>query len=121
MKFHHYASIENTYQDKFIKEIHEFNDPAIICVATEKIHGSNLSFIFDGTDDIRIAKRSSFIEKASLHLFNRADLIYEKYAKMIPELFQITKTIVLEKYNAETTSMHLYSEIFGGYYPFLKK
>ena len=120
MKFHYYDSIENSYQEKFLEQVREFNEPNITCVATEKIHGSNLSLISDGSSTVRVAKRGSFLGESALSIFNRADIIYEKYKKIMPQLFQVTKDIVRDMYNVEITSMNLFGEIFGGYYPSVK-
>ena len=60
MQFNKYAKMENSYQEKWLDIIRQNGlDIGQFCV-TEKIHGSNFSFITNG-EEIREGKRTSVI------------------------------------------------------------
>lgn len=64
MKFVRYRSLENHYRGKTVQRVKSELDPAgtLRWIATEKIHGANFSFWYDGAE-IQIASRSDFVDE----------------------------------------------------------
>ncbi|HEX7870989.1 MAG TPA: RNA ligase, Rnl2 family [Chryseobacterium sp.] len=108
MIFKTYNSIENAYQTRVIDQIRlqSFGDEVFI--VQEKVHGANFSFFTDGKE-IKIAKRTAFIEKDEK--FYNAHQMLERYRKNVIDLFEKVKTI---HPNLETVV--IYGELFGGGY-----
>jgi len=79
-----------------------------IFIVQEKVHGANFSFFTDGKE-IKIAKRTAFIEKNEK--FFNAHQILERYGKNVMKAFQKVKVI---HPNVET--IVIYGELFGGGY-----
>ncbi|WP_142719495.1 RNA ligase family protein [Chryseobacterium rhizoplanae] len=74
----------------------------------EKVHGANFSFFTDG-NEIKIAKRTAFIEKDEK--FFNAHQILERYRKNVTRVFQKVKTI-----HPDVETVVIYGELFGGGY-----
>jgi len=108
MIFKTYNSIENAYQTRAIDQIklQGFGDEVFI--VQEKVHGANFSFFTDGKE-IRIAKRTAFIEKDEK--FYNAHQILERYRKNVIDLFDKVKTIY-----PDLETVVIYGELFGGGY-----
>ncbi|SHG66105.1 RNA ligase, Rnl2 family [Chryseobacterium sp. OV279] len=108
MIFKTYNSIENAYQTRVIDQIRLQGFGDEVFIVQEKVHGANFSFFTDGKD-IKIAKRTAFIEKDEK--FYNAHLILERYRKNVIDLFQKVKTI-----HPELETVVIYGELFGGGY-----
>ncbi|WP_336961237.1 RNA ligase, Rnl2 family [Chryseobacterium contaminans] len=108
MIFKTYNSIENAYQTRMIDQIRMQGFGDEVFIVQEKVHGANFSFFTDGKE-IKIAKRTAFIEKDEK--FYNAHQILEQYRKNVINLFQKVKTIYP---NVETVVV--YGELFGGGY-----
>lgn len=108
MIFKTYNSIENAYQTRVIDQIRLQGLGDEVFIVQEKVHGANFSFFTDGKE-IKIAKRTAFIEKEEK--FYNAHKILEQYRKNVINLFQKVKTIYP---NIETVV--IYGELFGGGY-----
>ncbi|KFF20138.1 RNA ligase, Rnl2 family [Chryseobacterium sp. JM1] len=108
MIFKTYNSIENAYQTRVIDQIRLQGFGDEIFIVQEKVHGANFSFFTDGKE-IKIAKRTAFIEKDEK--FYNAHLILERYRKNVIDLFQKVKTI-----HPELEMVVIYGELFGGGY-----
>jgi len=108
MIFKTYNSIENAYQTRVIDQIRLQGFGDEIFIVQEKVHGANFSFFTDGKE-IKIAKRTAFIEKDEK--FYNAHLILERYRKNVIDLFQKVKTI-----HPELETVVIYGELFGGGY-----
>ncbi|WET48821.1 RNA ligase, Rnl2 family [Chryseobacterium indologenes] len=108
MIFKTYNSIENAYQTRVIDQIRMQGFGDEVFIVQEKVHGANFSFFTDGKE-IKIAKRTAFIEKDEK--FYNAHQILEQYRKNVINLFQKVKTIYP---NVETVV--IYGELFGGGY-----
>jgi len=108
MIFKTYNSIENAYQARVIDQIRlqGFGDEVFIVL--EKVHGANFSFFTDGKE-IKIAKRTAFIEKDEK--FYNAHQILERYRKNVINVFQRVKTIF-----PDLETVVIYGELFGGGY-----
>jgi len=111
MEFTKYSTIENSYREKEINKIIEngFASKDIEWVVTEKVHGTNFSFICDG-DSVQVAKRTSILSKEELSKFYDADIMYKKYKDNILDLVKYLQRI----YNI--SEIQIFGEHFGGTY-----
>jgi len=62
MQFRKFTSIENSYREKFVREVVEQGYSSSGWVVSEKIHGANLSF-WVTNDGVRIAARNQFVDE----------------------------------------------------------
>ena len=108
MIFKTYNSIENAYQARVIEQIsiQGFGDEVFI--VQEKVHGANFSFFTDGKE-IKIAKRTAFIEKEEK--FFNAHQVLELYKEKVIEAFGKVKTLY-----PDVETVVIYGELFGGGY-----
>jgi uncharacterized protein YlbG (UPF0298 family) len=108
--FREFSSIESP-SSKHIKQLEKYGylNSSIEWIALEKIHGANFSFITDGIEIIT-AKRSGIISEKEK--FFNSTAISKKYLDDILTLYHVIK-----KTNPETTTVQVFGEIFGGYYP----
>ena len=106
MIFKTYNAIENAYQARVIEQIRMQGFGDEVFIVQEKVHGANFSFFTDGKE-IKIAKRTAFIEKDEK--FFNAHHILERYRKNVIEVFQKVKTI-----HPDVETVVIYGELFGG-------
>jgi Rnl2 family RNA ligase len=110
--FKKYSEIENTYREKAVDQVflQQLSDGDWI--VTEKIHGSNVTFYTDG-HDIRVAKRTSFLETEEelLKFYNMPEIV-KRYRQYIIKTFE-----VLKEDNKEVKYVRIHGEVFGGSYP----
>ncbi len=108
MEFKKYNSIENSYQDDFIRSVLEQGFGDFEYVVQEKVHGANLSFITDGQNILPASRTELIPEDAE---FYNARLVQNKYRDRIFALHNEAakqlgcKTVIV------------YGELFGGGYP----
>ncbi len=106
--FKKYNSIENTYREKVIEQIHLHGYGTDTFIVQEKVHGANFSFICDGKS-VQVAKRTTILEEGET--FNNYQFVLDTYRDRIFELFSlITKDI------PEVHTIYVYGELFGGSY-----
>ncbi len=108
MEFIQYAEIENSYRQGFLEKIkdagHDFD--SLKCSVTEKLHGSNFSIWFDGTD-VKFAKRTSFLDVDD-DFFNWQDVIERgNFKEKIKSIFEIVRA---------KENVVLFGELCGGVY-----
>jgi len=108
MIFKTYNSIENAYQTRVIDQIRLQGFGDEVFIVQEKVHGANFSFFTDGKE-IKIAKRTAFIEKDEK--FYNAHQMLECYRKNVINLFEKVKTI-----HPDLETVVIYGELFGGGY-----
>jgi len=108
MEFKKYNSIENSYQDDFMRSIIEQGFGDLDYVVQEKVHGANLSFITDGQQILSAKRTELILEKEP---FFNSNHVQEKYKDNILALF----TAVSEQFDTKTVT--IFGEIFGGGYP----
>lgn len=108
MIFKTYNTIENAYQARVIEQIRLQGYGDEVFIVQEKVHGANFSFFTDGKE-IKIAKRTAFIEKDEK--FFNAHQILERYRKNVIKAFQKVKTIY-----PDIETIVIYGELFGGGY-----
>lgn len=108
MIFKTYNTIENAYQARVIEQIRMQGFGDEVFIVQEKVHGANFSFFTDGKE-IKIAKRTAFIEKDEK--FFNAHHILEHYKENVIEVFQKVKAIY-----PDVETVVIYGELFGGGY-----
>jgi Rnl2 family RNA ligase len=109
MDFQKYNSLENHYRTPFINKIEYEGKSGGIWIAHEKIHGSNLSFWYNGTD-IKVAKRSGFL--GEFEKFNNFQEVLENYKASIISTYQ---SMCSKNFITEGDTLIIYGEIFGGH------
>ena len=106
VSFVKYSSIENSYRDKNIRMIRDMGLDKELWYITEKIHGSNGAFVYDGKT-IKFQKRSSLLgDDASFFNFN---VVMDKYKQGVISYWNTIDTSELEQ-------IIIYGELFGGGY-----
>jgi len=108
MIFKTYNSIGNAYQARVIDQIRLQGFGDEVFIVQEKVHGANFSFFTDGKE-IKIAKRTAFIEKDEK--FYNAYQMLERYKKNVINVFEKVKTIY-----PDLQTVVVYGELFGGGY-----
>lgn len=108
MIFKTYNSIENAYQARVIEQIRIQGFGDEVFIVQEKVHGANFSFFTDGKE-IKIAKRTAFIEKEEK--FFNAHQVMKLYKEKVIEAFGKVKTLY-----PEVETVVIYGELFGGGY-----
>ncbi len=109
-QFKKYSSIENTYRKKEIDRIVEQGNSSGLWRVSEKVHGANFSFWYDGKD-MKCAKRTGFLGEGS-NFFNWHDVRMDEQPK-IEKLWEYLKGI----HGEDLKEVVIYGEIFGGSYP----
>ena len=104
MQFKKYNSIENSFQEDFIKSIIDQGYENIEYVVQEKVHGANLSFITDGKAIIS-AKRTELISEGEA--FFNSKTVQEKYSEKLLSLFNDLSSL----YNCK--AINVFGELFG--------
>ena len=108
-EFKKYNSIENSFNAEFIEKIRAENLESLNYVVQEKVHGANCCFVTNGKT-VNFAKRTGFMELGEK--FYHYEELLERYTDVIIKLFQKVKKVY-----AETESIFVYGEMFGGRYP----
>ncbi|GHT66463.1 hypothetical protein AGMMS50239_27960 [Bacteroidia bacterium] len=109
LQFKKYSSIENTYDKEFMDKIKLEGLDSLQYVVQEKVHGANCCFVTDG-QTVRFAKRTSLVETGEM--FYNYEELFKRYQERIINLFNRIK-----KRYADTESILVYGEMFGGKYP----
>lgn len=107
MKFTKYNSLENHYRQKFIDQIILQGLGDLTYIATEKAHGANFSYHYDG-ETFRVAKRSGFCDE---NFYNCKELIERDKQKVIDLYHHIKKLHV-----SDMKHLCVDGEIVGGKY-----
>lgn len=104
MTFEKYASIENSYREKFIEMIRGTEAAKDIWYISSKIHGSNFSIIYDG-NEFKFASRSGILEQG-VGFFGYQEVVKDKLeaVKIIYSILSVDK---------EPEELVIYGEIFG--------
>lgn len=102
-----YASIENSYRDKAVKELRDGGWLDKEWLVMEKAHGANFSFIVT-KDDIAVASRNRLLvtEKDRLGFYN-AETVMKKYSSAARQLFD----------RVQCSQVVIFGELLGGFYP----
>lgn len=105
-----YQDIENSYRKKVIDDIYEQGLNGGLWVVQEKIDGANGSFVTDG-NRIRMAKRTCLIDDDAE--FNGLKQFRDENKDTILEVYNMCNSF----FGGNLTSVVVYGECFGGYYP----
>lgn len=106
--FSEYPHMQNHYNTYFDIEMYKTNTDTK-WVATEKIHGTNYSFLYEPTSDVIPCRRSgTLINDPSF--YNHLS-VFNKYKDNLPNIFSKLK----EQYPT-LMQIQLYGELFGGLY-----
>ncbi len=110
MNFIKYNSIENL-TNKLLSEFKESKlyNPLEQWIILEKVHGSNISIIGNGKDDIEVAKRTAIL-KPDENFYN-----FQKILEKYDFRSLISKVLDLNIPNYDTVAIH--GELCGGFYP----
>lgn len=111
MKFQKYSSIENHYRTEFVERIKLEGMDGGTWIATEKIHGANLSIWVNATRT-KIAKRSGFLKDLTFFKggeFFRLGLIEDPLKAKARKMYRW--------FELKPETLVIYGELFGGHYP----
>jgi len=109
MRFNKYPSIENTYRQKALDYVYQAGLSGGVWTVNEKIHGSNFSVVFDGTE-FRMAKKTALI--ANDDTFYGCQSVKNELEEKIKLIFAKLNTP-----ENPVTYIKLCGEIYGGSYP----
>ena len=109
MEFKKYSSIENSSRTKEIDYIVEQGKSGGQWVCVEKVHGSNLSFWYDGKE-IKTAKRTAFLGEHTS--FFNYQYVRDEHVVKIKKLWDEIKSNVKK----DVEYIVIYGELFGGNY-----
>lgn len=109
LQFNKYTSIENTYQAPYLEKVRMVVPANMMWDVTEKVHGSNCSFITDGKT-VEFASRSHIIEENEK--FFCYTIVLEEHRKRVLDAFQYMQVRC-----GPIETVQFYGELFGGYYP----
>lgn len=104
MKFKKYNSLENSYRTKFVDRIVETGNSGGQWIVTEKVHGSNFSIWFNGTE-LRTASRSGFIGEDQ-NFFN-SNQVKDRLTSNMKNLWNAL----------DAKEITIFGELYGGNYP----
>lgn len=107
MKFTKYNSLENHYRQKFIDQIVLQGFSNSEYVVTEKAHGANFSYHYDG-ETFRVAKRSGFCDE---NFYNCKELI-ERDKENVISMYNFIK----QNFAEDLQHLCVDGEIVGGKY-----
>lgn len=113
MEFKKYQSIKNSYRQKFMDELLMEGLDGGQWEVTEKIHGANGSFTYDG-EELKFAKRSGFISDDE-NFYNH-HIVVEKYTEKIKDIFHAINLYAGISINP-VKYITVYGELFGASYP----
>lgn len=109
MDFKKFPDIENSYRLTFLDVMKDEGLDSGLWNVTEKIHGSNFSMWFDGTE-MKTAKRGSFLNPTdNFYMFQK---VMAENEKAIYGLY-----ILMKSKKIKFTELAVYGELFGGVYP----
>lgn len=110
-EFRKYSSIENSYQDWYLKRIisnglHKECDWLVF----EKIDGSNFSFVYNGVE-MKFARRGAILGKDE-RFFDYTG-VAERYSQAVIDLYHRLGL-------SEGSHVNVFGELYGGYYPMIQ-
>ena len=98
MEFKKFTSLENTYRQNLIDKVLLEGLDEQLWIVTEKIHGANFSFWYDGKD-FKVASRSKFVEGT----FYNCQSVINKYEQKIKDWYN----------NNPCSMIVIYGELYG--------
>lgn len=121
LHFKRFGEIENHTNKKIITKLLEADSihDTGTWVALEKVHGCNFSFTISKSKsenlfEIRLGKRSGFLEQGEdLNGISTAKIL-EKYTSSVLQAFDLVREVTENK---DLSQMTIFGELFGGSYP----
>jgi Rnl2 family RNA ligase len=101
--FSKYSSLENTYRQKVINYVTDQGLSDGRWTVSEKVHGANFSFLWNGEGDVEIAKRTAKIKEGDS--FYDCWAVYDMYDQKIQDLYNHLCT--------PGDNLQVYGELFG--------
>lgn len=101
MEFKRFSSLENTYRANLIDKVQYEGKDGGDWIATEKLHGCNLSFWCDGAE-VKVASRTQFVDGT----FYNCQAVINKYSDAVLNLFHVL--------TGDHKELVIYGELFGG-------
>ena len=102
MEFKKYVSLENTYRQATINKIIDSGLSGDLWQVTEKIHGANFSFWYNGYDDIRVASRTQFVDGT----FFNCQSVINKHMDAVIVMFNLLNLTIGD-------TLTVYGELYG--------
>ena len=133
--FKSYSKIENHTQSSFITKLLEKNKSLeqlrgckVEWICTEKVHGSNFSFIVhkptqDHETTVEVANRNKILDVFSSFFKDAQDEVIPRYRLSSIHLFNVVQerigTLIKQVDNQPlvVTKVQIFGELFGGYFP----
>jgi Rnl2 family RNA ligase len=109
MTFKKYSSIENTFDKDFVERIKLECSEQQEFVVQEKVHGSNICFVTDGSS-VHFGKRTGFVEAGEK--FYDYEALLERYTPRVVSLF-----LLVRQSFPDLATLSVFGEMFGGKYP----
>jgi len=111
MKFNRFSHIENAYRQKTIEHIVASGLSEGEWAVTEKVHGANFQFSYDGKR-LAIGSRNSWKGTD----FYYCGKVVDKYSANVVEMYNILRT-QYPKAAGNFKQLTIYGELYGGKYP----
>lgn len=108
LTFKKYSSIENASARDYMQKVKMEMPYNLEWVVQEKVHGSNTSFLCDGSE-VRFAKRTSLLDDNDR--FYEFQSLLQAYKPRVLSLFLRIKNLY-----PEVESIAVFGEMFGGRY-----
>ena len=101
MEFKKFTSLENTYRQNLLDKVVLEGLDEQLWIVTEKVHGANFSFWYDGKD-FKVASRNQFVDGT----FYNCQSVINKYEQKIKDWFN-------SDHLSEIESVVIYGELYG--------
>ncbi len=105
----YFSSYEHMENYDHVRDIKWMNDSSIQFICTEKIHGTNYSFLKVDGKPVVPCKRTSILKEDDC--FMKHQRVFNKYKEQVEVLYNNIKTLY-----PNMVSMQLFGELFGGCY-----
>lgn len=109
LTFKKYSSIENSFDEAFMEKVRNHTPAGTRFVVQEKVHGSNCSFLCDGSQ-IQFAKRTAVVGPEED--FYQWQELADRYREHIYKVYSMLKACF-----SDLLSIIVYGEMYGGAYP----
>ena len=109
IQFKPYPSIGNAADTAWMAQVRENVEIGTLFAVQEKVDGANVSFLCDDLD-VRMARRTAILDP--LEPFFGYQQVLERYSGHIYHIYNRLRLSY-----PEMTSVAVYGELFGGYYP----
>ena len=109
LQFKQYPSIGRASDEAWMARVRAAVSPNTLFAVQEKVHGANVSFLTDGLD-VKMARRTAVIQEGEP--FFGYEAVLDRYEWQVVHIFNR-----LSLRHRDMTSLAVYGELCGGYYP----